>query len=67
MIGWVSWNSQGLIDGHLRSFLKADCELGGCWQVTQPAGAPKARSSHAVAIVGKKAYVFGGEFEPECH
>ncbi|KAG0562777.1 hypothetical protein KC19_9G170600 [Ceratodon purpureus] len=33
-------------------------------EVTQPSGAPVARSSHAVAIVGKKAYVFGGEFEP---
>ncbi|XP_024397417.1 thiohydroximate-O-sulfate sulfur/sulfate-lyase (nitrile-forming) NSP2 [Physcomitrium patens] len=33
-------------------------------EVTQPAGAPVARSSHAVAVVGKKAYVFGGEFEP---
>lgn len=33
-------------------------------QVTQPAGAPKARSSHAVAVVGDKAFVFGGEFEP---
>lgn len=32
--------------------------------MTQPSGAPVARSSHAVAIVGKKAYVFGGEFEP---
>jgi hypothetical protein len=32
--------------------------------VTQPDGAPKARSSHAVAVVGTKAYVFGGEFEP---
>lgn len=32
--------------------------------MTQPSGAPKARSSHAVAMVGKKAYVFGGEFEP---
>lgn len=33
-------------------------------QVTQLDGAPKARSSHAVAVVGQKAYVFGGEFEP---
>lgn len=32
--------------------------------MTQPSGAPKARSSHAVALVGNKAYVFGGEFEP---
>ena len=32
--------------------------------MTQPDGAPKARSSHAVAVVGTKAYVFGGEFEP---
>jgi N-acetylneuraminic acid mutarotase len=40
-------------------------EFGECMgQVTQASGAPVARSSHAVAIVGKKAYVFGGEFEP---
>ncbi|KAL2634788.1 hypothetical protein R1flu_006267 [Riccia fluitans] len=33
-------------------------------EVTQLNGAPKARSSHSVAVCGKKAYVFGGEFEP---
>ncbi|XP_002963370.2 nitrile-specifier protein 5 isoform X2 [Selaginella moellendorffii] len=33
-------------------------------EITQQEGAPKARSSHAVAVVGSKAYVFGGEFEP---
>lgn len=33
-------------------------------QVANQLGAPKARSSHAVAVVGDKAYVFGGEFEP---
>ncbi|CAM6020227.1 unnamed protein product [Sphagnum balticum] len=42
-----------------------DSRLGLQWrEVTQPAGAPKARSSHAVAVVGDKAFVFGGEFEP---
>lgn len=33
-------------------------------EVANQVGAPKARSSHAVAVVGDKAYVFGGEFEP---
>uniref|UniRef100_A0A0D6QZF2 Nitrile-specifier protein 5 n=1 Tax=Araucaria cunninghamii TaxID=56994 RepID=A0A0D6QZF2_ARACU len=33
-------------------------------QAKQKEGGPKARSSHAVAVVGKKAYVFGGELEP---
>jgi len=33
-------------------------------EVTERDGAPKARSSHAVAVIGRKAYVFGGEFEP---
>lgn len=37
----------------------------GKWlQAEQKEGGPKARSSHAVAVVGKKAYVFGGEVEP---
>nr|ACN40204.1 unknown [Picea sitchensis] len=37
----------------------------GKWlQANQKEGGPKARSSHAVAVVGKKAYVFGGEVEP---
>eukprot|EP00249_Psilotum_nudum_P015927 c25581_g1_i1 orf=300-908(-) len=35
-----------------------------CCEVTQHIGAPKPRSSHAMAIVGNNAYVFGGEFEP---
>ncbi|KAJ7544276.1 hypothetical protein O6H91_09G072000 [Diphasiastrum complanatum] len=33
-------------------------------QVQKQEGAPNARSSHAVAVIGHKAYVFGGEFEP---
>ncbi|KAG6541331.1 hypothetical protein Mapa_017273 [Marchantia paleacea] len=33
-------------------------------EVTQLEGAPKARSSHSVAVIDNKAYVFGGEFEP---
>ncbi|KAL3693044.1 hypothetical protein R1sor_006695 [Riccia sorocarpa] len=33
-------------------------------EVTQLDGAPKARSSHSVAMCGKRAYVFGGEFLP---
>eukprot|EP00252_Welwitschia_mirabilis_P000548 TRINITY_DN1051_c0_g1_i1.p1 TRINITY_DN1051_c0_g1~~TRINITY_DN1051_c0_g1_i1.p1 ORF type:complete len:327 (-),score=74.43 TRINITY_DN1051_c0_g1_i1:530-1510(-) len=39
--------------------------LKGEWiRAKQGDGGPLARSSHAVAVVGKKAYVFGGEFEP---
>ncbi|CAM6107897.1 unnamed protein product [Calypogeia fissa] len=39
--------------------------LRGSWrEVTQSNGAPTARSSHDVAVVGHKAYVFGGEIEP---
>lgn len=33
-------------------------------QLNQNGTAPGARSSHAIAIVGQKAYVFGGEFTP---
>ncbi|GAQ88248.1 kelch repeat superfamily protein [Klebsormidium nitens] len=33
-------------------------------ELTQPQGAPLARSSHAVAVIGSKAYVFGGEHKP---
>eukprot|EP00897_Mesotaenium_endlicherianum_P004277 jgi/Mesen1/3878/ME000208S02887 len=33
-------------------------------EVTYAKGAPSARSSHAVAVIGRKAYVFGGELEP---
>eukprot|EP00271_Cylindrocystis_brebissonii_P017676 TRINITY_DN4685_c0_g1_i1.p1 TRINITY_DN4685_c0_g1~~TRINITY_DN4685_c0_g1_i1.p1 ORF type:complete len:327 (-),score=43.89 TRINITY_DN4685_c0_g1_i1:1037-2017(-) len=33
-------------------------------QVAEQRNAPKARSSHAMAAVGQKVFVFGGEFEP---
>ncbi|GJP53825.1 hypothetical protein CLOM_g12958 [Closterium sp. NIES-68] len=33
-------------------------------EITQREGEPKARSSHAIAVVGDKMFVFGGEFEP---
>lgn len=33
-------------------------------EMSQSGGAPVPRSSHDVAVVGNKAYVFGGEFEP---
>eukprot|EP00850_Spirogloea_muscicola_P021734 SM000260S09930 [mRNA] locus=s260:29478:31061:+ [translate_table: standard] len=33
-------------------------------EVTQRDGAQRARSSHAVAVVGRRAYAFGGEFQP---
>ncbi|CAN6448405.1 unnamed protein product [Victoria cruziana] len=33
-------------------------------RMEQKGDGPGARSSHAVAVVGRKAYVFGGEFEP---
>lgn len=37
----------------------------GKWvKLEQKGGTPGARSSHAVAVVGKKAYVFGGEITP---
>ncbi|KAL5974381.1 hypothetical protein ACLOJK_031045 [Asimina triloba] len=37
----------------------------GKWiKLGQKGGGPGARSSHAVAVVGQKAYVFGGEFAP---
>jgi len=34
------------------------------YQLDQHGTGPGARSSHAIAIVGQKAYVFGGEFAP---
>jgi len=37
----------------------------GTWvKLGQKGTAPGARSSHAVAVVGQKAYVFGGEYKP---
>ncbi|KAL5729391.1 hypothetical protein ACHQM5_002357 [Ranunculus cassubicifolius] len=37
----------------------------GKWaKLAQKTGGPGARSSHAIAVVGQKAYVFGGEFSP---
>lgn len=40
-------------------------ELNGKWvKLEQKGSGPGARSSHAIAVVGQKAYVFGGEFTP---